>query len=121
VLGIVPAAGAGTRIQPLAFRKRCCRSAAVVTTAATQRPKAVSEFLIERMSIAGADRICVVISPEKTDIIGYYARRSEGACMFYVVQDKPLCLSYVDVGTIDGYRAAVARLVRPTGGQPVRD
>jgi dTDP-glucose pyrophosphorylase len=54
-----------------------------------ERPKAVSEFLVERMIEAGADRICFVISPEKTDIIPYYARHPAARRFCYVVQECP--------------------------------
>ena len=54
-----------------------------------ERPKAVSEFLVERMIHAGADRICFVISPEKTDIIPYYARHPASRRFCYVVQERP--------------------------------
>ncbi|MGE5083655.1 MAG: nucleotidyltransferase family protein, partial [Acidobacteriota bacterium] len=56
VWGIVPAAGLGSRIQPLAFSKELlpvgCRM-----EDQRQRPRAVSEYLIERMIAAGATRI----------------------------------------------------------------
>jgi len=55
----------------------------------TERPRAVSEYLIERMIIAGADKLCFVISPGKSDIIGYYGGSIGGARISYVVQDKP--------------------------------
>jgi dTDP-glucose pyrophosphorylase len=54
-----------------------------------ERPKAVSEFLVERMMYAGADRICFVLSPEKTDIIPYYARHRAASRCCYVVQERP--------------------------------
>src|SRR5690348_12049825 len=54
-----------------------------------ERPKAVSEFLVERMIAAGADRICFVISPEKVDIIPYYARHPAARRFCYVVQERP--------------------------------
>src|SRR5690349_9170331 len=54
-----------------------------------ERPKAVSEFLVERMLAAGADRVCFVISPEKIDIIPYYARHPEAHRFCYVVQERP--------------------------------
>jgi glucose-1-phosphate thymidylyltransferase len=57
-----------------------------------ERPKAVSEYLVERMVQAGADRICLVISPEKTDIVQYYARHQESRRFCYVVQERPLGL-----------------------------
>ena len=92
MLGIVPAAGAGTRIQPLAFSKELLPVGSHLDEDGVERPKAVSEYLIERMICAGADRICFVISPEKTDIIPYYARHREARRFCYVVQDRPVGL-----------------------------
>jgi glucose-1-phosphate thymidylyltransferase len=86
--GIIPAAGAGTRIQPLAFSKELlpvgCR-----IDGDTERPRAVSEFIIERMTIAGASRICFVISPGKSDIIAYFGGGIGGVDFFYAVQPRP--------------------------------
>lgn len=92
MLGIVPAAGAGTRIQPLAFSKEMLPVGSRIDDDGVERPKAVSEFLVERMIGAGAERICFVISPEKTDIIPYYARHRETRRFCYVVQDHPVGL-----------------------------
>jgi dTDP-glucose pyrophosphorylase len=92
MLGIVPAAGAGSRIQPLAFSKEMLPVGSRADRDGRERPIAVSEFLIERMVHAGADRVCFVISPEKTDIMGYYARHPQSSRMFYVVQDRPVGL-----------------------------
>jgi glucose-1-phosphate thymidylyltransferase len=89
VIGILPAAGAGTRIQPLAFSKEVLPVGSQPGGDGHQRPKAVSEFLLERMIIAGTDRVCMVISPEKTDIVGYYARHAEASRLFYVIQERP--------------------------------
>jgi len=89
VLGIVPAAGAGSRLQPLAFSKEMLPVGSAPDDNGVERPKAVSEFLVERMVHAGADRICFVISPEKTDIIPYYARHRAASRLCYVVQDQP--------------------------------
>ena len=86
--GIIPAAGAGSRIQPLAFSKELlpvgCR-----LEDGTERPRAVSEYLIERMLRAGATKLCFVISPAKTDILQYYGARLWGADIAYVVQSQP--------------------------------
>jgi dTDP-glucose pyrophosphorylase len=89
VLGIVPAAGAASRLQPLAFSKEMLPVGSAVDEHGVERPKAVSEFLVERMVDAGADRICFVISPEKTDIIPYYARHRMAGRLCYVVQEQP--------------------------------
>jgi dTDP-glucose pyrophosphorylase len=41
---------------------------------------------------AGADRICFVISPEKTDIIPYFARHPSARRFCYTVQERPVGL-----------------------------
>ena len=89
MLGVVPAAGAGSRLQPLAFSKEMLPVGSTFDEHGVERPKAVSEFLVERMLHAGADRICLVLSPEKTDIIPYYARHTAARRFCYVVQERP--------------------------------
>ena len=58
--GIIPAAGIGSRIQPLAFSKELLPVGSRID-GATERPRAVSEYLIERMVRGGASKICFVI------------------------------------------------------------
>ena len=70
--GIIPAAGAGTRIQPLAFSKELLPVGSRVDADGVERPKAVSEYLVERMAAGGATKICFVISPTKSDLVRYY-------------------------------------------------
>ena len=91
MIGIIPAAGAGQRIQPLGCSKELLPVGARVTEG-TERPKAVSEYLVERMIAAGADQICMVIAAEKTDIVRYFAECDYAAEIFYVVQQQPLGL-----------------------------
>lgn len=86
--GIIPAAGAGSRIQPLAFSKELLPVGSRVEDG-QERPRAVSEYLVERMIRAGADKLCFVISPGKTDILEYYGGRLWGADIAYVVQPAP--------------------------------
>src|SRR5579864_3240327 len=88
MIGIIPAAGAGQRIQPLGCSKELLPVGSRMVEG-VERPKAVSEYLVERMIAAGATEICLVISAEKTDIVKYYAERSFAAEIFYVVQQKP--------------------------------
>jgi dTDP-glucose pyrophosphorylase len=89
MLGIVPAAGAASRLQPLAFSKEMLPVGTARDEQGVERPKAVSEYLIERMLVAGADRVCLVISPEKSDIIPYYAGHPAARRFCYVVQERP--------------------------------
>jgi len=86
--GIIPAAGIGSRIQPLAFSKELLPVGSRMENG-TERPRAVSEHLIERMLAAGVDRLCIVISPGKNDIVNYYGARIGAARICYVVQDEP--------------------------------
>jgi glucose-1-phosphate thymidylyltransferase len=85
--GVIPAAGLGTRIQPLAFSKELLPVGGR-TLDGTERPKAVSEYVVERMLLAGADKLCFVISPEKSDIVRYYGSSIGGAQVCYVVQPE---------------------------------
>ena len=88
MIGIIPAAGAGQRIQPLGCSKELLPVGSRIIHG-VERPKAVSEYLVERMISAGATQICMVISAEKSDIVRYYAERDYNAEIFYVVQPRP--------------------------------
>lgn len=132
MIGIIPAAGAGQRIQPLGCSKELLPVGSR-TVEGVERPKAVAEYLVERMIAAGAEQICMVISADKTDLIRYFAERTYAAEIFYVVQHKPqgLCDALfraemfarhhdgVLIGLPDtiwfpenGYRQALAKLER---------
>jgi glucose-1-phosphate thymidylyltransferase len=86
--GIVPAAGRGSRIQPLAFSKELLPVGSRMDRG-VERPCAVSEYLVERMINGGADKICFVISPGKSDIMEYYGAGFGDAAIAYVVQPQP--------------------------------
>lgn len=89
--GIIPAAGKGSRIQPLAFSKELLPVGSRFEDG-SERPLAVSEYLVERMIAGGANRICFVVSPGKTDILEYYGSRVYSADVCYTVQTRPLGL-----------------------------
>lgn len=84
--GIIPAAGLGSRIQPLAFSKELLPVGSRTEADGTERPRAVSEYLVERLIAAGCDKLCFVISPGKSDILAYYGSRVWGADIVYAVQ-----------------------------------
>lgn len=86
--GVIPAAGQGTRIQPLAFSKELLPVGSR-REGDRERPRAVSEYLVERMLRAGATRLCFVISPGKSDIMAYYGGEVGGADVVYAVQERP--------------------------------
>jgi dTDP-glucose pyrophosphorylase len=86
--GIIPAAGAGSRIQPLAFSKELLPVGSQVRDG-QERPRAVSEYLVERLVRGGCTKLCFVIAPGKTDILEYYGARQWGAEVAFVVQPRP--------------------------------
>jgi len=88
VWGIVPAAGLGTRIQPLAFSKELL-PVGTRNDGGTERPRAICEYLLDRMLRAGATRICFVVSPAKSDIISYFGGQIGDASICYAIQQTP--------------------------------
>jgi len=86
--GIIPAAGMGSRIQPLAFSKELLPVGSYLNGAG-ERPRAVSEYLIDRMVQAGVNKISFVISPGKSDIVNYFGGEALSATIFYAMQPRP--------------------------------
>jgi glucose-1-phosphate thymidylyltransferase len=86
--GVIPAAGTGTRIQPLAFSKELLPVGSRIDQA-IERPRAVSEYVVERLIAGGADRVCFVISAGKADIVQYFGGEVSGVAVAYVVQSRP--------------------------------
>jgi glucose-1-phosphate thymidylyltransferase len=86
--GIIPAAGVGSRMQPLAFSKELLPVGSQILNG-SERPRAVSEYLVERMLRAGATKLCFVISPGKSDIVEYFGGEIGAAHVCYAVQPRP--------------------------------
>jgi dTDP-glucose pyrophosphorylase len=86
--GIIPAAGRGTRIQPLAFSKELLPVGSKHVSD-VETPCAVSEHVVDRMLAAGVNKLCFVIAPGKSDIVEYFGGRYGSADICYVVQPQP--------------------------------
>lgn len=108
--GVIPAAGQGSRIQPLAFSKELLPVGSRGSDGG-ERPRAVSEYLLDRM-VAGVDKICFVISPGKSDILEYYSDRYEGAAISNVVQPEAsgLCDAIFKAAPFTGSETVVVGL-----------
>lgn len=85
--GVIPAAGRGSRIQPLAFSKELLPLGHARDCA--PRPCAVAEYLFDRMLAGGADKLCIVIGAGKSDIVEYFGGEFGSAHLAYVVQPEP--------------------------------
>lgn len=64
--GSIPAGGLGTRLQPLGFSKEL----------APVSRRAVIEYLLERLLLAGVERIFINTAEDKSDLIRYLATKS---------------------------------------------
>jgi glucose-1-phosphate thymidylyltransferase len=106
--GVVPAAGRGSRIQPLAFSKELLPVGSR-SEKGIDRPCAVAEYLVERLILGGADKICFVISPGKSDILEYFGDSYRSARLAYVVQPKALglCDAVFRASTVVGNQEGV--------------
>jgi dTDP-glucose pyrophosphorylase len=87
-IGIIPAAGAGTRIQPLAFSKELLPVGSRAG-GPPDKPRAVSEYIVERMILGGATTICFVIAPNKHDILQHHGAGPGPVQFLYAVQEEP--------------------------------
>ena len=85
--GLIPAAGRGTRIQRLGFST----SLPIVRRfdSGTERPRAVAEFLVERLIAGGATKLCFVINSGESEILEYFGGSFQGLPVCYVVQPRP--------------------------------
>jgi glucose-1-phosphate thymidylyltransferase len=101
--GVIPAAGRGSRIQPLAFSKELLPVGSR-NDKGTDRPCAVAEYLAERLILGGADKICFVIAPGKSDILEYFGDSYGSARLAYVVQPQAagLCDAVFRASTVVG-------------------
>jgi dTDP-glucose pyrophosphorylase len=88
MLGVIPAAGAGSRIQPLAFSKELLPLGSRIEDG-VERPRAVGEYLVDRLIAGGATRLCFVIAPGKSDILQYFGGAIAGIPVCYTVQERP--------------------------------
>jgi dTDP-glucose pyrophosphorylase len=87
--GIIPAAGSGTRIQPLAFSKELLPVGGRID-GTVERPRAISEYLVDRMIAGSANKLCFVIAPGKSDILEYYGGGNlDSVTISFVVQLHP--------------------------------
>lgn len=105
--GVIPAAGNGTRIQPLAFSKELLPVGSRIEDG-VERPKAVSEYLVERLMLGGASNGFWRARGEREEYVGTLinAWLEQGGQAWGVRAGK----SYVDVGTLHGYREAIRLL-----------
>jgi glucose-1-phosphate thymidylyltransferase len=91
LVGLVPAAGYGRRTAFLPCSKELFPvgfASVQVDGEIQRRPKPVATYVLDRLAIAGASRIIMVISPEKYDIVRYFRSGTDtGIPIAYLIQE----------------------------------
>ncbi len=92
VIGLIPAAGKGTRIAPLPFSKELFPIGFWENSYREDNkllPKAVSNYLIDQMINATVQNIVMVVSSGKMDLLEYYGSgKNFGISLSYVFDDN---------------------------------
>ena len=98
LVAIVPAAGYGRRTAFLPCSKELFPvgfASVQVDGTPQRRPKPVATYLLDRLAMAGASRIILVISPEKYDIVRYFRSRTDaGIPIAYLIQETARGMPY---------------------------
>jgi len=85
-IGVVPAAGRATRLPGSPCSKELLPVGGTAAPGGA-RPKAVSEYLIDALVGAGVRRACMIVAPDKHDILRYYGSGSRhGIDLAYLCQ-----------------------------------
>ena len=92
IVAIVPAAGRGSRLFPFPCPKELFPVGyqdVEIKGNIEKRPKVVSQYLIENMISAGADRILIILGEGKSDIMSYYGDGKRfGTNITYLFQEE---------------------------------
>jgi len=92
IVGLIPAAGQAKRVSPLPGSKELFPIGfreVEVDGHIEIRPKVVSQYLLDNMFSAGAERIWMVLGKNKPDIMQYYGDGTEyGGRIAYLIMDK---------------------------------
>ena len=91
IVGLIPAAGRATRLSPLPFSKELVPIGfQTAADGADRKPKPVSQYLLDRMRLAGARKVFVIARQGKWDIADYYGDGSRlGLKMAYLHVGAP--------------------------------
>lgn len=98
IVGILPAAGIGSRLSPLPSSKELVPvgiGTTLINGEVRQHPKVISHYMVEQLVAAGSRRLFITISPSKSDILQYYGNGHDfGLPIAYLVQQEPWGMPY---------------------------
>ncbi len=105
LVGIIPAAGKGTRLAPFPCAKELFPIGFQdhrVNGQVEKRPKVVSQYILENMVNAGVQHVMMIVGQGKQDVVEYYGDGSRFGCE----------ISYLYQERLDGMPSAI-NLARP--------
>lgn len=92
IIGIIPAAGKGSRLSPFPCPKELFPIGYqdfMVNGGIQKRPKVISQYLVENIIDAGAQKLIFILGEDKYDIMRYYSDGSRfNVDIAYVFQEK---------------------------------
>ena len=92
IIGIIPAAGKGSRLAPFPCPKELFPVGyqdCFIDGTIQRRPKVISQYLIENIIKAGAQKVLIIVSEGKGDIMKYYGDGSSfSAHIAYLYQEE---------------------------------
>ena len=98
IIGIVPAAGSGTRLYPYSGAKELLPIGSQkikINGRIEERPKIVSQYVIDAMITAGVEKIIIIINECKINLMKLYKNGQHlGVDICYIFQDKSLGMAY---------------------------
>lgn len=101
VVGVIPAAGNGTRLFPYNAGKELLPVGSQyinINGKPEERPKIVSQYIIEAMVEAGVERIIIIINPAKDGLMGLHLDgKLYGVSISYIVQNPPSMAHSIDL------------------------
>ena len=92
IVGIIPAAGKGSRLAPYPCPKELYPIGyqdILIDGKMQKRPKVISQYLVENMVAAGANKLFIILGENKHEIMQYYGDgRRFGIDISYLYQEK---------------------------------
>jgi glucose-1-phosphate thymidylyltransferase len=98
IIGLIPAAGSGTRLHPYTGAKELLpigSQSIEINGKQEERPRIVSQYVIESMVKAGAQKIIIIINQNKVDLMKLYKNGTQyGIDICYIFQEKPMGMAH---------------------------
>jgi glucose-1-phosphate thymidylyltransferase len=98
IVGLVPAAGAGARLYPYSGAKELLPIGSQridIGGKLEERPKIVSQYVIEGMVKAGVRKIIIIINQQKSEVMKLFKHgEGYGVDICYLFQDTPMGMAH---------------------------